>query len=66
MAIPKLIQKNEELIETLAIQDLSESTQKVTETECLTMFQNTALSIRNDIRSTDGMKNCLAVNDGEV
>ena len=30
------------------------------------MFQNTAMSIRNDIKSTDGMKNCLAVNDEEV
>ena len=67
MAIkPKLIQKNEELIETLAFQDLSEITQKVTETECLTVFQSTAMSIRNDIRSTDGLKNCLAVNDAEV
>ena len=64
--IPKLNQKNEELIETLAIQDLSESTQKVTETECLTVFHSNALSIHNDIRSTDGMKNCLAVNDEEI
>ena len=64
--IPKLIKKNEELIESLAIQDLSERTQIVTETECLTVFQSTAMSIRNDIRSTDGIKNCLAVNDEEV
>ena len=30
------------------------------------MFQSNAMSFRNDIRSTDSMKNCLAVNDEEV
>ena len=30
------------------------------------MLRNTALAIRNDIRSTVGMENCLAVNDEEV